>query len=115
MNFFLNGSHSFKTRVRGLWGGYFSFRYLNTNKLSDNKKYDAVLNYSFDKWRNPISPLFNKQSKFVELFEAADKSKFISASLIAVDISEVSSNIDSYREGYPFTVINYFNKIDCLC
>ena len=92
---------SLKKALRGIWPGYFAFRYLNTFSI---KSYGPVGSYSMSHWKNVKSPLIFKESKYIELFEAAEKSKFIAASLISVDISEVNSSIDSYREGYPFTV-----------
>ncbi len=100
----INFNLSLKSKFRNLWGGYFSFRYLNTTSLSNWANYGPVFKYSHNRWLNPSSPLTFEESKFNELFEAADKSKLISASLLAVDISEVSTTIDSFREGYPFTV-----------
>jgi hypothetical protein len=37
-----------------------------------------------------------------ELFELADKSKFLSASLIQIDIQELN-NVDNFKEGYQYT------------
>lgn len=100
----LNCNLFIKSKLRSLWSGYFSFRYLNTTALSNVNNYSPVFKYSFKKWQNPTSPLLFEESKYIELFEAADKSKYIASTLLTVDISEVSSVLDSYREGYPFTV-----------
>ena len=94
---------SFKKSLRNLWSGYFSFRYLNSFSV---KNFGPVSGFSFNRWKSVSSPLLFEETKYIELFEAAEKSKFIAASLLSVDISEVNSSLDSYREGYPFTV-NY--------
>jgi hypothetical protein len=90
-----------KQAFRNLWSGYFSFRYLNSTSI---KNFKPVFGYSYNKWKDVSSPLLFEESRYVELFEAADKSKFIAASLVSVDLAEVNSSIDSFREGYPYTV-----------
>ena len=90
-----------KSKLRGVWSSYFNFRYLNIFSKSNNGQ---VYTHSFNDWRHPTSPLLFQESKFNDLFEFASKSKLISASLLAVDIIEVSGSIDCYKEGYPFTV-----------
>ena len=92
---------SLKKALRGVWPGYFAFRYLNTFSI---KSFGPVGSYSVSRWKNVTSPLMFKESKYIELFEMAEKSKYIAANLVSVDIADVSSAIDSYREGYPFTV-----------
>ncbi len=94
-----------KQRLRNLWSGYFGFRYLNSTSV---KNFGQVFSFSYNRWRNVSSPLIFEESKYIELFEAADKSKFIAASLLSVDISEVNSSIDNFREAYPFTVTYIF-------
>jgi hypothetical protein len=91
----------FKNKARSLWGGYFGFRYLAASSIKTN---GPVISYSYNRWKNNTSPLLFEESKFIELFEAADKSKLIAASLLSVDIADVNTSIDSYREGYPYTV-----------
>lgn len=92
-----------KSTLRGLWSSYFNLRYLNV--LNKKTTYGEVHKYSFDQWRHPSSPLIFEESKINDLFEYASKSKYLSSSLLAVDIVEVSASVDSYKEGYPFTVI----------
>jgi len=90
-----------KTKLRSLWGGFYNVRYLNVFQRPNN---GSVYQYSYNKWINPTSPLLFQESKFSDLFEYASKSKYLSASMLAVDITEVSSSIDTYKENYPFTV-----------
>lgn len=93
-------NHSIKRLFRQSFGSfYFKFRYLNA--LNVNLKGQVYKN-SFDHYTKNISPLYFSESKMQELFELADKAKFLSASLIQIDIQEVSS-IDNYKEGYTYT------------
>jgi hypothetical protein len=90
-----------KKNLRNLWSGYFGFRYLNSFSI---KNLGPVSSFSVNRWKSVSSPLLFEETKYIELFEAAEKSKFIAASLLSVDICEVNTSLDSYREGYPFTV-----------
>ncbi len=94
---------AFKRGIRNIWSGFYNMRYLGGVQQSSSGA--NIFSNSINQWKNPLYPLINRESKFAELFEAASKSKYISASIIAVDISEVTQ-LDSYREGYPFTVYN---------
>jgi hypothetical protein len=95
-------SLDFKRSLRNLWKGYFRYRYLFNAPV---RELGPIFKYSEQRWSNVSSPLFFEESSYAELFESADKSKLIAASLLSVDISEVSSSIDSFREGYPYTVL----------
>jgi hypothetical protein len=96
-------NHSIKRLLRQTFGSfYFKFRYLNA--LNVNFKGQVYKN-SFENYSKNISPLYFSESKVQELFELADKAKFLSASLIQIDIQEVNS-VDNYKEGYQYTVRN---------
>jgi hypothetical protein len=87
---------------------YFKFRYLNASNISLNGQ---VYKNSFDYYTNNVSPLYFSESKMQELFELADKAKFLSASLIQIDIQEVNT-VDNHKEGYQYTVrIIYLGSI----
>ena len=103
---YINNYICLKSKIRGLWSSYFNLRYLNIFR-KPNK--GIVYQHSFNQWKNPASPLVFQESKFDDLFEYASKSKLLSASMIDVDIVEVSGSIDNYKEAYPFTVI-FFAK-----
>ena len=90
-----------KSKLRNLWSSYFNIRYLNVFGRENNGE---VYKYSFNDWKHPSSPLFFQETKFNDLFEFASKAKLLSASLLTVDVVEVSASIDCYKEGYPFTV-----------
>jgi hypothetical protein len=101
-----------KNYFRNLWKGYFFYRYLFK---SPSKQLGPIFRYSEQNWSKVSSPLFFEESSYAELFESADKAKLIAASLLSVDISEVSSSIDSFREGYPYTVyILFLNRLPSL-
>lgn len=104
-NFISNLNLTIKRTLRNTFGNnYFKLRYLN----SMNVKLDGqVYKNSIDSYTNNVSPLFFSESKIHELFEVADKAKFLSASLIQIDIQEVNT-IDNYKEAYPYTV--YINN-----
>ncbi len=89
-----------KRLLRQTFGSfYFKFRYLNKSNISLNGQ---VYKNSFEGYNNNLSPLFFSESKMQELFELADKAKFLSASLIQIDIQEINS-VDNYKEGYLYT------------
>ena len=92
----------FKVMFRNTIGQtYFKFRYLNTFNIGLNGQ---VYKNSIDYYMKNPSPLNFPESKYQELFEIADKVKFLSASLIQIDINELNT-VDSFKEGYPYTVI----------
>lgn len=78
-------------------------RYLNIFSLP---KPNEIFKYSFERYCLPKTILFMEESKFEELFELADKSEYIAASMLEIDISEINPT-DNFKEHYPFTV-NYF-------
>ena len=45
--------------------------------------------YNFNKLNGIIKPLFNIESRLQELFEMSDKSKYLSAYLVSVDLNEL--------------------------
>jgi hypothetical protein len=93
----------FKRNFRSLFGPlYYKLRYLNTNNVNTDGQ---VYKTSMDHYINNPSSLFFSESKMQELFEYADKAKFLGASLLSIDISEINV-IDSYKENYPYTVIS---------
>jgi len=97
----INNYLRLKSFFRGLGSFYFNLRFLNVLRKPNNGE---VYKYSFNQWRHPNSPLIFQESKINDLFEYASKSRYLSSSLLAVDIAELTSSIDSYKEGYPFTV-----------
>ncbi len=100
-NYYAKTNLRFKNLFRRMIGQtYFKYRYLNTLNLSLNGQ---VYKNSIDHFINNPSPLNFPESKFQELFELADKVKFLSASLIQIDIMELNT-MDSFKEGYPYTV-----------
>lgn len=80
---------------------YFNMRYLNTLKI---KNPGEIYKYSFEKYASPKTNLSFEESKFEELFEIADKLEFLAASMLEIDIAELSS-IDNFKENYTFTVL----------
>jgi len=79
---------------------FFNLRYLNLHKI---KKPGEIYKYSLEKYALPKTNLPFEESKFEELFEIADKLEFLAASMLEVDIAELSS-IDNFKENYTFTV-----------
>ncbi len=105
-----------KSLFRCLGGSYFNFRYLNTTAFNSEK---PVYAYSLAKFSQVHSPLFFRESKMHELFESAEKGKYLSAVLTSIDTSELTT-VDSYKENYPFTVSGNIIKpihiiVGCLC
>ncbi len=100
-----------KSMLRKTFGlTYFKFRYLNAMNVNLSGQ---VYKNSFDYYTNNVSPLYFSESKMQELFELADKAKFLSASLIQIDIQEVNT-IDNFKEGYQYTV-NTNNYVGTIC
>ncbi len=91
----------FKSAFRTLFGWTFKYRYLNSSKMISG--YGPVFKYSFDKYKNSSNPLFFEESRMIDLFETSEKVKYLSATLINVDSSELIV-LDSFRENYPYTV-----------
>jgi hypothetical protein len=91
----------YKTKLRNLFKGYYNYRYLNSTGGLNFGKY---FQFSVDEYTKQPKALSFYDSKIQELFELADKSKFLGASLLSVSINELNI-IDSYKENYPFTVI----------
>lgn len=65
--------------------------------------YGPVLSFSEYRFRK-LNVFPFRDSKFNELFEMADKAKYIGASMLTIDIAELSSSVDNFKENYPFTV-----------
>jgi hypothetical protein len=92
----------YKKTFRNLFGAfYFKLRYLNLTNIETNGQ---VYKHSLDYYINNTNSLFFTESKMQELFEYSDKAKFLSASLLSIDISEINT-IDSFKENYPYTVL----------
>lgn len=64
----------------------------------------SIVDFNTYKHLGALRPLWNHESRLQELFEMADKSKYVAANMVGVDFSEMIT-IDSYKEVYPFTVI----------
>jgi len=88
--------------LKKLFPLYYNLRYLNVFYLS---KPGEIYKYSFEKYSNQRTTLFLEDSKFEELFELADKSEFLAASMLEIDLAEIIST-DNFKENYTFTVNN---------
>jgi hypothetical protein len=80
----------------------YNIRYLG---LFSKSHKGEIYKHSFENQYRYSNFFFNEESRFNELFELAEKSDLFSASMLQMDISELSS-VDNYKENYPFTVIN---------
>jgi hypothetical protein len=89
-----------KRFVRKFYPGYFNFRYLNF--IGGPTGYGPIFSYAFSSFKHVESPLLFEDSKIQELFETAEKARYLAASLVSVDCAELVT-IDSFRENYPFT------------
>jgi hypothetical protein len=97
---------SYKQNIRKFFGPiYFKLRYLNLTNIDTNGQ---VYKNSLDHYINNTSSLFFSETKIQELFEYSEKSKFLSASLLEIDVSELAT-VDSYKENYPYTVKQNIN------
>lgn len=86
---------------------FYNLRYFGVfnvrNKLNPN---NHIYENSFSQNFNQSNFIVGNETKMHELFELSEKSDLFSASMLQVDISEISS-VDTYKENYPFTVIIY--------
>ena len=73
--------------------------------FSSNKR-GEIYDHSYKKYFFQSNFFFNEETRMHELFELAGKADFIAASMLQVDFSELSS-VDTFKENYPFTVINF--------
>lgn len=99
-----------KNIVRSIGAKLYNFRYLNTLNFASDK---PVYAYSLFKYKHGNSPMFFRESKVHELFESSDKAKYLAATLISIDSSELGT-VDSYKDNYPFTVTKSL-IIGCIC
>lgn len=79
-------------------------RYLNV--LFAPKKGD-IYKHSFKEYALPRTRLKFGDSKLEELFEMADKAEYLAASMLEIDLAELSST-DNFKENYTYTVIKQF-------
>lgn len=82
---------------------FYNIRYLG---LFSKNQTGEIYKHSFETHYNS-NFFFNEESRMNELFELAEKSDLFAASMLQVDISEISS-VDTYKENYPFTVNKIF-------
>ena len=75
-------------------------RYLNVLSIS---KPGEIYKYSLEKYALPKTTLYFEDSKFEELFELADKSEYLAASMLEIDLAEINPT-DNFKENYTFTV-----------
>ncbi len=95
----------FRYHFKKMFSFYYNLRYLNVFSLSNPGE---VYKHSLERYALPKTKLFLEESKFEELFELADKSEYLGASMLEVDIAEINS-IDNFKENYTFTVNRLLN------